>query len=65
MVADDPEIDLPSPDSAGPGGSSSGGDPTPATVLAWLGDVAGSVADAMAGIHGDDWTRSGRTAGRW
>jgi fructose-1,6-bisphosphatase/sedoheptulose 1,7-bisphosphatase-like protein len=28
--------------------------------LANLGDVARAVADAMADVHGDTWTRSGR-----
>jgi hypothetical protein len=57
MVTDDPEITLPS---AHPGGGA-GADQNPATVLARLDDVARSVADAIAKIHGQDWARTGRT----
>jgi hypothetical protein len=57
MVADDPEITLPSVNLGG----GAGADQNPATVLARLDDVARSVADAMAKIHGQDWARTGRT----
>jgi hypothetical protein len=30
--------------------------------LARLGDIAGSVADAMADVHGDTWSRPGQAA---
>jgi hypothetical protein len=65
-VAENPEISLPPVVPAGPGGGSAtrataGGESTPPAVLAHLGDIAGSVADGMAEMHGDDWTRTGRT----
>jgi hypothetical protein len=60
MVADDPEITLPPVDLAGTGGAVRS-DRNRAGVLARLDDVARSVADTMAKIHGEDWSRTGRT----
>jgi hypothetical protein len=57
LVADDPAVTLPAVEPSGPVGGATGG---AATVLARLGDVAHDVADAMAEVHGDTWTRTGR-----
>jgi hypothetical protein len=54
-----PRIELPPVDPPGPAG---GPTDTPASVLGRLGDVARSVADALAAVHGEDWLRTGQTA---
>jgi hypothetical protein len=57
MVEQDPVLDLPPVDPPAPVRAE---DPLGA-VLATLAAAAGSLADAMAGIGGRDWTRTGQT----
>lgn len=64
MVSENPAVQLPEADGAGPASARpQGEDETPAAILAHLGEVARSVADVMAEIHGDAWTRTGQTPG--
>jgi len=55
MSAENPHVELPS-------GAPAAGTGETAAVLARLGEMAQSVADAMADIHGDAWSRTGQTA---
>jgi hypothetical protein len=59
MSVENPRVELPSTGSPGP--VAAGGD-TAATALDRLGEIARSVADAMADIHGDAWLRTAQTA---
>lgn len=65
VSADNPRVELPNGDptatAAGVSGGTGTGD-SAATVLARLGEIARSVADAMADIHGDAWSRTGQVA---
>jgi hypothetical protein len=64
MVSENPAVQLPEADAAGPAPALPHGEgETPAATLAHLGEVARSVADLMAEIHGDAWTRTGQTPG--
>lgn len=56
-VHDNPTVDLPPEDPPAPPPTVDAG-----TALTDLAAAAQSLSDAMAGVHGDDWARRGRSA---